>query len=359
MFKDTKDTSEPSPTTGESEATSAENRPTAKSEGGRKKAKPKLKKADPPAVNSLSAADPAMEAPRAGFDYSRLKPEIRAKVQGLAKEINDGFRRTGLQVFELGKQLLEMKDHLGHGQFGRWLETEFAGSRETATAWMKIAKTFDGKPELLESVSVAGLSVLARLDGDIREQIIELIKAKRIVTAVEIEEAAREAAAAQRVIDAPEVTTGREPVEARRPANAKKAVASAQTSADVYDENKIQALKRSLLDVVRPQVDAVTGGIEAVSLCLGEAVDTEAGGTEMRVGDLRDKVETMAPTLYRLTGTDPETEAGRMPRLAGVWREIEQALRAVRNALSDAGMARAARDAIVREAHSKLGELLN
>jgi hypothetical protein len=338
MFKDTRDTSEAPPPTGESDAANEKARAITQSESARKKVKAKVKKAG--------------ETPQAGFDYGRLPLETREKLRDLTEKINKGLRRSGKEAFEIGKHFLSARALLP-GEYLAWRDAEFPGCRRTAGTLAKIAEVFDGKPELLESMTQSGLGVLAHLDEDIREQIIELIKAKRVVTVQQIKDAARDAAENLRAIDAPSQILTREPVEAPRLPKQKKGIALAQMTADVYGETKTETLRRLLLDVVRPQVEDVVNRIKAVS-----AVDAEASETEMTVGDLRDQIETTLPTLYRLTGTNPETEAGHMPRLTGLWQEIEQILRALGNALADPETAGAARDAQIREAQSKLKKLL-
>ncbi len=43
---------------------------------------------------------------------------------------------------EIGSRLIAVKDALGHGRFGRWLEAEFQWSEPTAERMMRVADTF-------------------------------------------------------------------------------------------------------------------------------------------------------------------------------------------------------------------------
>jgi hypothetical protein len=80
----------------------------------------------------------------------RFEPQTLS-VEELRAAANGGhqlFRRTLQLAIQnharlSGLALIEIKKRLGHGAFGTWLDTDFAGSRETARVYMRIARNWD------------------------------------------------------------------------------------------------------------------------------------------------------------------------------------------------------------------------
>lgn len=76
------------------------------------------------------------------FDYSGLDPEARIVVQQRTGEIKSLMRRTASDIVEVGQKLIEVKDKLGHGEFGPWLAAEFEWTERTARRFMSVATAF-------------------------------------------------------------------------------------------------------------------------------------------------------------------------------------------------------------------------
>lgn len=76
------------------------------------------------------------------FDYAALDAETRIVVQQRTSEIRTIVRRAATDVIEIGQKLIEVKARLGHGQFGPWLEAEFAWRERTAQSFMAVAERF-------------------------------------------------------------------------------------------------------------------------------------------------------------------------------------------------------------------------
>ncbi|MBN9470660.1 MAG: DUF3102 domain-containing protein [Bosea sp.] len=55
------------------------------------------------------------------------------------------MRRTAEDIVEIGRDLIAVKERIGHGNFGRWLESEFDMSDETARKFMRVAERIGAK----------------------------------------------------------------------------------------------------------------------------------------------------------------------------------------------------------------------
>lgn len=87
------------------------------------------------------------------FNYDDLDPETRIIVQQRTSEIKAIARQTAQGVLDIGAKLAEVKDRLGHGRFGYWLDQEFGWSDRTARSFMAAARSF--KTEIISDLSIA------------------------------------------------------------------------------------------------------------------------------------------------------------------------------------------------------------
>lgn len=76
------------------------------------------------------------------FDYQQLDAETRIVVQQRTSEIKALMKRTAQDIIEIGEKLIEVKERLGHGHFGTWLEGEFDWKERTARNFMAVAEQF-------------------------------------------------------------------------------------------------------------------------------------------------------------------------------------------------------------------------
>jgi gas vesicle protein len=77
-----------------------------------------------------------------GFDYSPLAAKTAEKVKEAADRIRQTVKRTVEDIIAVGKELLDVKDVLAHGQFGPWLRAEFGWSERSAQNFMNVAEQF-------------------------------------------------------------------------------------------------------------------------------------------------------------------------------------------------------------------------
>ena len=89
------------------------------------------------------------------FDYSSLDSETSRFVQQQTGEIRALMKRTAQDIIEIGQKLKEVKQLLGHGRFGDWLEAEFAWTERTARRFMNVASQFGSQSHSLSDLDVA------------------------------------------------------------------------------------------------------------------------------------------------------------------------------------------------------------
>jgi hypothetical protein len=87
------------------------------------------------------------------FDYASLDRETADFLQQQTGEIRALMRRSAQDIFEIGQKLIELKQRLGHGQFGQWLEAEFDWTERLAQQFMNVARQF--KPENFADLQIA------------------------------------------------------------------------------------------------------------------------------------------------------------------------------------------------------------
>lgn len=78
-----------------------------------------------------------------GFDYRVLSEKNRSLVQQRTKELKERLQRTAQDIWEIGKNLVEVRAELkGHGYFDAWLKAEFGWSRRTAYNFIYVYEAF-------------------------------------------------------------------------------------------------------------------------------------------------------------------------------------------------------------------------
>lgn len=96
------------------------------------------------------------------FDYTALDASTSQFVQQQTGEIRGLMKRTVESIFEIGQRLIVVKEKLGHGRFGSWLETEFEWSQDTASNFINVAKKFGKFPNFSEfDMAASALYMLA------------------------------------------------------------------------------------------------------------------------------------------------------------------------------------------------------
>ena len=83
-----------------------------------------------------------LSKPTPNFEYDILDAETQMVVQQRTNEVKTLMRRTSQDVIAIGQKLIEVKQHLGHGNFINWLKSEFNWSVSTATKFMQVGEQF-------------------------------------------------------------------------------------------------------------------------------------------------------------------------------------------------------------------------
>lgn len=89
------------------------------------------------------------------FDYASLEADIALQVQKAVHRIRQTVKRTLEDLIVVGKDLLEVKAALPHGQFGHWLHAEFGWTERTARNFMTVALRFGPKTEMISDLHIA------------------------------------------------------------------------------------------------------------------------------------------------------------------------------------------------------------
>ena len=113
-----------------------------------------------------------MRAVITAFAYSDLPAPIAAEVRDATARIKD---RLIKDIIETGRDLLEVKSKLQHGQFEPWLSTEFNMTTRTAQKYMRAAEYFADKSELGSHLTPSTIYLLSAPSTPqaIQEKVVE------------------------------------------------------------------------------------------------------------------------------------------------------------------------------------------
>ncbi len=120
------------------------------------------------------------------FDYAALDTTTADFVRGQTAFIKKLYRGTIQNIVDIGKSLLDVKEKLDYGQFGEWLEAEFAWKERTAQNYMNVAK--NAKFADLDTLPVSALYLIASPtapDAAV-EEIVDRAEAGEKVTVAEV-----------------------------------------------------------------------------------------------------------------------------------------------------------------------------
>jgi hypothetical protein len=129
------------------------------------------------------------------FDYSSISPSLVPNLQAQAKLIRSMIASTTAALIEVGRNLLAAKEHLDHGQFIGWLETEVGIGKRTAQRYMALADFAETKSDTLSLLppSTAHRLVAASAPREVVNHVLEQATAGVIVPDSAVAEMVREA----------------------------------------------------------------------------------------------------------------------------------------------------------------------
>lgn len=122
------------------------------------------------------------------FAYSDLSVDVAQTVRDASQRIKVRMSRTVQDIIEIGRDLIEVKRTIGHGNFLPWIETEFGMNVRTAQRFMDSAENIGSK---YDSVSLLPPTILYALAApstpdEVREQVVERVSKGEAVTVADI-----------------------------------------------------------------------------------------------------------------------------------------------------------------------------
>lgn len=95
------------------------------------------------------------------FNYASLAPDTRTIVEAATDRLHVLERKTGEQIIEIGKILIQVKVDIPHGQFLPWLAAEFEWSERAARNFMAVADRFKSANYADLNIAPSALYLLA------------------------------------------------------------------------------------------------------------------------------------------------------------------------------------------------------
>jgi hypothetical protein len=133
------------------------------------------------------------------FDYSSLSADKAASARASAGRIRGRMQLAADSILEVGRELIEQKKTLGHGNFLPWIEAEFGMSEDSAARFINVANNLGDKFRSVRNLAPTALYALAAKSTppEVREQVEERAAKGEKVTAAQIEVLKKQLAAAK------------------------------------------------------------------------------------------------------------------------------------------------------------------
>lgn len=132
-------------------------------------------------MSTLKLVEPAQMA----FNYDLVAAPVAIQAREAAERIKLRLRRSAEDIIDIGRDLIEQKASLGHGNFLPWIEAEFGMSDETARKMMRVAEVYGPKFQLgwdLPPPTVLYELAAPKTPAEVRAEIEKMIEAGEVVT---------------------------------------------------------------------------------------------------------------------------------------------------------------------------------
>jgi hypothetical protein len=116
-----------------------------------------LRNGEMPALASTGERDAASLV----YDYELIAEEHRSVVMLSARRIKAKAERAKQDLLDIGKELVNVKARLAHGQFTEWIGQEFGMSMRTAQMMMNVWNVYGDKSETVSLLSDSALYLLS------------------------------------------------------------------------------------------------------------------------------------------------------------------------------------------------------
>lgn len=130
------------------------------------------------------------EIVKPAFDYAVVPEASRELVKSKTIETKILVRQTAHGIIEIGKNLIEVKQAIGHGNWLPWLDAEFGFSERSAQNFMNVADKFKSATVSDLDFAPKALYLLAQnsTPDEVRQEAIAMAEAGETPTAKEIKE---------------------------------------------------------------------------------------------------------------------------------------------------------------------------
>ncbi len=112
------------------------------------------------------------------FNYSDLPTPVAAELQAVTNRIKERLTRQVADIIATGRDLLEVKSALEHGQFEAWLNSEFGMAVRTAQRFMRASEWAQDKNDTvsyLTPTTIYMISAKSTPEG-VHEQVVERLE---------------------------------------------------------------------------------------------------------------------------------------------------------------------------------------
>lgn len=186
--------------------------------------------------------------------------------------------QTAQNIIEIGKTLIEVKENIGHGNFGEWLEKEVEFSHYTANRFMKIATEFSNSTAMC-NLNSTKLFLLAGLDEEDRQEVMQKSNIEEMTTR-ELEQVVKEKK------------------EIKKQLEAEKEYSEELQEAIKQKENQIRTLQNEIENIQKPEKEIIEK--EIVKEVIPENLILEKQSLERELETLRKRAEKAENTVSRL-----------------------------------------------------------
>ncbi|MBD2439795.1 DUF3102 domain-containing protein [Nostoc sp. FACHB-110] len=117
----------------------------------------------------------------------KTKEEKQQRLAMLAEDTRCRLKRSAMDIYCIGLNLLEAQNIIEHGEFLPWLKQEFGMSKTSAYEFINVAKAFESKlaliGNLINSMTPTALYKLAAPSTPVaaRDEAIALVKAGEVI----------------------------------------------------------------------------------------------------------------------------------------------------------------------------------
>jgi len=128
------------------------------------------------------------------FNYSDLPTPVAAELQAVTNRIKERLTRQVTDIIETGRDLIDVKSKLDHGQFEPWLNTSFNMTMRTAQNYMRAAEYMADKSEIVSFLTPNTMYLLSAPSTPeaAQRQVLDDLEAGKSVNHREVREVVQE-----------------------------------------------------------------------------------------------------------------------------------------------------------------------